>query len=302
MSLLVSELISLGEKRLIESGVIDAKLDSKALFCYMLEIPQSRLVLEYQNIMQDRLCERYFDLIDRRGTGEPLQYIVGSVEFMGLKFEVDKSVLIPRQDTETLVEDAIDIISKGSIRGSEISKERKKWAVLDLCTGSGAIGISISKLCDNVKVSCSDISSKAVEVCKKNAENNGLSKRISFNVGNLLEPFVGRFGVTKFDMIISNPPYIPTATIPTLMREVKDNEPISALDGGTDGLDFYREIIENAHRHLNKRGVLMLEIGHDQKSSVESLLKDNGSYDNIRCYKDLPGNDRIMFAEKSLDI
>ncbi len=221
-------------------------IDCKLLYCYLMNITSAQLILEYQKVLPDRLCDEYFALLDRRAEGIPLQHITGVQEFMGLEFKVSDKVLIPRQDTETLVEDAIEIIEKNTLRGEPVlAKAKKDWDILDLCCGSGAIGLSLAKLCRNVKVTCADISGDALAVARENREKLSAGK-VDFQQGNLLEPFRGRFRNKKFDMIISNPPYIESEVIPTLQREVRDHEPMEALDGGADGLDFYRAIVSDA--------------------------------------------------------
>lgn len=296
MSLSVKEIINIGAKTLAEGGVMDADLDSKTLYCFLVGVPESKLFTEYQYTLQDVLCDKYFDLIDRRASGEPLQYIVGNTAFMGLPFKVTPDVLIPRQDTESLVEDALTLMTDGKIRGEEMGIKRKSWDVLDVGCGSGAIGVSIAKLAPKPSVTMSDISKDALSVAKENAAMNGVEKSTKFVEGSFFEPFSGRLGVKKFDMIISNPPYIPTEVIENLQREIREHEPRIALDGGFDGLASYRIIAVEAPKHLKKGGVVMLEIGHDQKNSVTALLEETGKFCDIRCYKDLPGRDRIIFA------
>ena len=296
MSLSVKEIINIGSKTLEEGGVLDADLDSKTLYCYLVGIPESKLFTEYQYVLQDMLCDKYFDLIDRRASGEPLQYIVGNTAFMGLPFKVTPDVLIPRQDTESLVEDALSVINDGKIRGEDFGVKRKSWDVFDIGCGSGAIGVSIAKLAPKASVTMSDISKEAIGVAKENASLNGVDKNTKFVEGSFFEPFGGRLGAKKFDMIISNPPYIPTEVIENLQREIRDHEPRIALDGGMDGLASYRIIAIEAPKHLKKNGVLMLEIGHDQKAAVISLIEETGKFRDIKGYKDLPGRDRIIFA------
>ena len=145
MSLSVKELLSIGERRLVDAGIADATLDSRLLYCFMRNIDRSRLILMYQEIVEDRLCDEYFRLVDDRASGRPLQYITGIQEFMGLEFDVNENVLIPRQDTETMVEDVISVIKDGMLRGDKLENvRRREWDILDLCTGSGAIGISLA--------------------------------------------------------------------------------------------------------------------------------------------------------------
>lgn len=299
MSLLVKEMLTMGEKQLMDSDIADATRDCKILYCYMMDIPFSKIILEYQNMLQDRLCEKYFELIDRRSKGEPVQYIMGSQEFMGLEFIVNENVLIPRQDTETLVEDALEIINTGTLRGEDMDVKRKEWDILDLCTGSGAIGVSLARIANKVNVTCSDISEGAIKVAKENAQKHGVAKSVKFEQGDLFKPFSKHFRKQKFDMIISNPPYIKSSVIPTLQKEVCEHEPISALDGGESGLDFYERIVSGVGSHLRKSGVLLLEIGHDQGEAVSGLLSRNGEFTSIRVLKDLANRDRIVFAKKS---
>ena len=299
MSLLVKEMLTMGEKQLMDSDIADATRDCKILYCYMMDIPFSKIILEYQNMLQDRLCEKYFELIDRRSSGEPVQYIMESQEFMGLEFIVNENVLIPRQDTETLVEDALEIINTGTLRGEYMDVKRKEWDILDLCTGSGAIGVSLARIANKVNVTCSDISEGAIKVAKKNAQKHGVAKSVKFEQGDLFKPFSKHFRKQKFDMIISNPPYIKSSVIPTLQKEVCEHEPISALDGGESGLDFYERIVSGVGSHLRKGGVLLLEIGHDQGEAVSGLLSRNGDFTSIRVLKDLANRDRIVFAKKS---
>lgn len=299
MSLLVKEMLTMGEKQLMDSDIADATRDCKILYCYMMDIPFSKIILEYQEVLQDRLCDKYFELIDRRSKGEPVQYIMGSQEFMGLEFIVNENVLIPRQDTETLVEDALEIINTGTLRGEDMDVKRKEWDILDLCTGSGAIGVSLARIANKVNVTCSDISEGAIKVAKENAQKHGVAKSVKFEQGDLFKPFSKHFRKQKFDMIISNPPYIKSSIIPTLQKEVCEHEPLSALDGGESGLDFYERIVSGVGSHLRKSGVLLLEIGHDQGESVSGLLSRNGDFTSIRVLKDLANRDRIVFAKKS---
>lgn len=299
MSLLVKEMLTMGEKQLMDSDIADATRDCKILYCYMMDIPFSKIILEYQEVLQDRLCDKYFELIDRRSKGEPVQYIMGCQEFMGLEFIVNENVLIPRQDTETLVEDALEIINTGSLRGEDMDVKRKEWDILDLCTGSGAVGVSLAGIANKVNVTCSDISEGAIKVAKENAQKHGLAKSMKFEQGDLFKPFNKHFRKQKFDMIISNPPYIKSSVIPTLQKEVCEHEPLSALDGGESGLDFYERIVSGVGSHLKKGGVLLMEIGNDQGEAVSGLLSRNGEFTSIRVLRDLAQRDRIVFAKKS---
>lgn len=225
--------------------------------------------------------EQYIRNVKRLISGEPLQYITGRQEFMKLNFLVTKDVLIPRPDTEILVEEVI-----------QIANLLKNPVILDLCTGSGAIAVALAKYIKNTQIYATDISEKAIEIAKKNAEFNGVKNNIEFIESNLFS----KIKDMKFDMIVSNPPYIETNTIKTLAKDVQ-NEPKIALDGGKDGLDFYRKIAENAYRFLNRQGYLCLEIGYNQKKAVLQILESQKRYINIYSKKDLCENDRVIIAQ-----
>ena len=225
---------------------------------------------EVENIDRDR----YIKNVKRLILGEPLQYITGIQEFMKLNFLVTKDVLIPRPDTEILVEEVIR-------KAENISNP----VILDLCTGSGAIAVSLAKYIKNVHICAIDISSKALEIAKKNAELNGVKNNIEFIESNLFDKIKER----KFDIIVSNPPYIETETIKTLSKDVQ-SEPKIALDGGKDGLDFYRKIADSGSKYLNRQGYICLEIGYNQRIAVRQILENKKRYVNINCIKDLCGN------------
>ena len=296
MSLPVKELIKIGENQLRDAGVADAAIDAKELFCYMMHIDRTRLMLSWQDVMQDKECDEYFQLVDRRASRVPLQHITGEQEFMGLTFQVSDKVLIPRQDTETMVEDALEVITKNKLRNETLNcKARGSWSILDLCCGSGAIGISLAKLADDAKVTCSDLSADALAMAELNGRNLS-AKSVKFVRSDMFEAFRGKLGNKKFDMIISNPPYIRRDVIETLEPEVRDHEPMMALDGGEDGLDFYRQIVDEAPDFLKKEGVVMLEIGHDQMSDIIKLFSADDRYSFVAGLKDLAGRDRIVVA------
>ena len=207
MSLPLKEIIKIGENQLAASGVEDAAIDAKELYCYLMGIDRMRLMLRWQDVLQDNQCEEYFQLIEKRASRIPLQHITGVQEFMGLEFKVDENVLIPRQDTETMVEDAIEVLKKGTLRGEKLPmKDKKNWTVLDLCCGSGAIGVSLAANCDDAKVTCSDVSDAALAVARGNGKAH--AKSVKCVKSDMFETFKGRLGNKKFDMIISNPPYI----------------------------------------------------------------------------------------------
>ena len=270
---------------------MDAKIDAEELYCFLTGIDNVALFLRANEEVDPETEKKYFELIARRAERIPLQHITGTQEFMGHTFKVSPDVLIPRQDTETLVEEAARTIQntpKEKLTFMEKLRGVKEWEVLDLCCGSGAIGISLAKICSNIKVTASDISSAAIKVATENADN--LRAKLKFAEGDMFAPHAGK----KFDMIVSNPPYIRTAMISILQEEVKTHEPLGALDGGRDGLEFYKIIVAKAADYLKPGGFLMLEIGHDQGEDLRKMLKDDGRYTPAEVIKDLPGKDRVV--------
>lgn len=291
MGLIIKELVSIASNRLGETGCQTPKLDAEVLLAFLLNVDKSYFYIHAADPLDDLRCEMFFRLIDQRASGIPVQHLTGQQEFMGLPFAVNAHVLIPRPDTETLVEEAI-----------KETKSQKKWmknpTVLDLCCGSGAIGISIAHFCPKAKLVSTDISKEALSVAQRNADKNLVGKRIKFLEGDLFHALGSKVTIPhRFDLIVTNPPYIQTDVIPTLQREVSEHEPRIALDGGADGLDFYRKIVAEAPEHLNKKGLLMMEIGHDQGERVLALLTADKRYEKDACtLKDLSGLDRVVKA------
>lgn len=289
MLITFGEILKIGITRLEQANIPDAERDANLLLQYMMHEDNKFIFIHRNDGTDESHAEEYFSLIDRRADGEPLQYITGSQDFMGCSFEVNESVLIPRQDTETVVEFALE----------KARSRRKCGAILDMCCGSGAIAVSMAKELPKADVTACDCSEGALETAKRNAVLNGVEKRVTFKQSDMFE-VTKRGKVTqikgKFDMIVCNPPYIPSAVIETLQPEVRDHEPRMALDGGTDGLDFYRIIARDACGHLKKDGMLILEIGHDQADDVVGLLRDMCAYADIEVHKDLAGHDRIVYC------
>lgn len=224
------------------------------------------------------------NLIEDRLNGRPIAYIVGNREFMGLDFYVQEGVLIPRPDTEALVEEII-----------ELCKDKKDLSLLDIGTGSGAITVSLAKYLNDAYVKSFDISEIALEIGKKNAINNNVEDKIEFIKSDLFSAI--KDTDIQFDVIVSNPPYIPRKDIETLHTQVKDYEPYNALEGGEDGLDFYRDITEQSVNYLKQNGILAYEVGHDQAQDVAEIMKNNG-YTKIYTKKDLQGIDRVVIGYK----
>lgn len=314
------------------AGLEDAALDARLLLEHFCGIDTNRLLAEPGMPVSDDLRSAFLKGIERRAAREPLAYIVGEQSFMGLPFIVSEDVLIPEQDTENLVEEALRLIDDGS-------------RILDLCTGSGCILLSLLHYTNGCIGVGTDLSEKALEIARRNASAHGLSDQTVWLQGDLfdaLDPlnkkdnddkdnkrenykiednkreesrddqaeksieseksesgFPGMSYTSGYDMIISNPPYIPTSVIDTLQPEVRCAQPRMALDGGGDGLDFYRRIISEAPAHLVVGGRLLLEIGFDQAEAVSDLLREAGYY-GIEILKDYGGNDRIATAVCSL--
>jgi len=279
----IKDMLKSGIEILKESKIDEATLKVKILLSNILGESKEYLIIHSEDEINDEINYLYFNQIDKLKNHEPIQYIINKQEFMGLNFYVDNNVLIPQPDTEILVEEVL-IIAK--------SLKRDNIKILDLCTGSGAIAITLSQKLnsDKVIVCGSDISSNALNIAKKNAIQN-YSKAVFFN-SDIFKSISKEY---KFDIIVSNPPYIETEIIKTLSEEVK-KEPHIALDGGGDGLRFYREIINSAKGYLNQNGYLAFEIGYNQKNKVEKILNESG-YKNIYSKKDLSGNDRVVVAQ-----
>ncbi len=258
----------------------DSNIIAKELLSYVLKKDKVYLTINSDTALTDTEYAEFTKYIEQIIDGKPLQYITQKQEFMGIDFFVNEDVLIPQPDTEILVETVLDICKK---------YDKQSLRILDLCTGSGAIAISLSKIL-NTQVFASDISTKALKVAEKNNVLN--NSKVEFIESNLFEQINGE----KFDIIVSNPPYIKNEEIKLLSKQVQ-NEPYIALSGGEDGLDFYRKIIDEAYKHINKNGYLCLEIGYDQKEDLIKLIKQNENYEYENCIKDLYNNDRCIIAK-----
>jgi len=300
------EALARGAEILKASEIAGAAFDAQILLQYILKRDRVFFIREPLYRLSDDEEKAYLKVIDERAFGKPVSYITGEKEFMGLSFMVSEAVLIPRPDTETLVEEAIRLLKGEAERRLGERRSQQEWRkepdvpggiaalrALDMCTGSGAIGVSIAVYVAGVRVTAADISAGALEVAKINAVQNGVEDRVDFKQGNLFECIEE---TEKFDMIASNPPYISKAEVEELMTDVKDFEPRLALDGGEDGLYFYRRIIPEAAKRLNPGGVLIFEIGHDQGAPVSEMLNESGDFKEIRVLKDLAGLDRVVCA------
>ena len=252
-------LLADGAKMLAQAGIDEAELDAGYILEYITGFNSAQYFIHSEDIIEKDKAEEFFRLIERRSKRIPLSYVIGTRDFFGLTFKVDENVLIPEQETELLVE--------------EVIKHSEGKSVLDMCTGSGCIAISIALFGKPSKVAASDISEKALEVARENAKS-----------------------LNKFDIIVSNPPYIETGEIDELMPEVRDYIPRLALDGDIDGLKFYRIISKEAVKKLNKNGRIFYEIGYNQSRAVASILLENG-FTDVKIMKDYSGLDRIVMAK-----
>ena len=270
------EAIVLGEKNLQQADIADAKTDSWLLLAMACKIDHTYYYMHIDEEMSEEQVREFEVLIKKRAERVPLQYITGEQEFMGLTFHVNSNVLIPRQDTETLVEEALKVIKPG-------------MKVMDMCTGSGCVLISILKNAHDVEGIGYDISKQAINVAKENAKFNEVPA--VFERSDLFEDVVEN----DFDVIVSNPPYIPTDLVATLMPEVSQFEPREALDGKGDGLYFYSKILEQCKNYMKPDGYILFEIGCEQGDAVSTMMRLAG-FSEVHVIKDLARNDRVVIG------
>ncbi len=275
-----------GKENLLAAEIPDGAWDAECLLEYVLGCDRTRFLSEGSREMSEREEAFYRELVEKRKKHMPLQYLTGIQEFMGLPFKVNESVLIPRQDTECLVELALRELEK-----AEMEIQSKTIRILDVCTGSGCIAVSLAKLVGNAEVTALDISREALAVAQENSRLNHCS--VNFVESDLFEKIMGTYHV-----IVSNPPYIPSSEIEGLMEEVSSFEPRLALDGKEDGLSFYRRIIPQAGLFLEPKGWLFFEIGCSQGAEVSKQMEEAG-FSDVRIKQDLAGLDRIVYGRKA---
>lgn len=276
----IGELLSYGYNQLKNASIETYKLDAQLLLAKVLNKDRLFIITNRNFETEAEDFEEYTRIVGLREKKMPVKYILGECEFMDINFYIKEGVLIPRPDTEVLVEDSIEAIKKYDYK-----------IIADVCCGSGIIGLSIAQYLKNTKVSLYDISDTAIEVTKENIHRLDLYNRAEVYKSDLLNKAVE--SNIKFDVILSNPPYIKKEVIPSLMEDVKNYEPYIALCGGEDGLDFYRKIIKQAEALLSDNGMIAFEIGYDQKEAVSSLLISAG-FKDIVCIKDFGGHDRVV--------
>jgi release factor glutamine methyltransferase len=271
---------------LTQKGVDTPRLSAELLLSHVLGLKRIELYTQYNRIVVQEQLDRLRDLVKRAGEHEPVAYLVGRTEFYSLEFEVTPDCLIPRPETELLVQRAIE----------SLRKRTGPQQVCDLCTGCGVIAVAIAKNVPDAKVIATDISEPALAVAGRNIEKHKLADRIELRRGDLFEPLVPQLDL--FDLIPCNPPYVSAPEYEALDRNVKDYEPRIALYAGEDGLDIYRRIVEKVGRFLKPDGVLLLEIGYQQGPAVRGLLEQAGVFASIRTDKDLQGHDRVVTARR----
>jgi release factor glutamine methyltransferase len=275
-------------------GIEDASREAELILIHCLGTDRTAFFRDNPGI-PEHVIEKIDECLKRRSKREPLQYILGSLDFLGMKIKVGKGVLVPRPETELLAEEAIKVI-----RSQKLNPPAPPFAkggngrvtILDLCTGSGCLAIALAKEFPYAQVYGTDISEDAIRYAKENAEINGI-KNVTFLKGSLFEPFIELF---TFDLIISNPPYIRKDDLRNLQEEIKNWEPVVALDGGEDGLDYYRLIILEAKNYLKKNGYIMLELGISQADTVRTLA-EQADFTDISFKKDYAGIERIIIVK-----
>ena len=279
----IQQILAKGYETLKGSGIDSYVIDCQLLLSKVLKVDRLSIIINRDMIVEEGKVDEFLKLVDLRKEKMPVKYILGECEFMGLNFMVKPGVLIPRPDTEVLVEEVLSII-----------KENKYTKICDVCCGSGAIGVAIGSLEKSTEVECYDISDIACEVTSANIKALEVEERVKVFHSDLLQEALEK-GKT-FELIVSNPPYIRESVIPTLMEDVKTFEPYIALSGGEDGLEFYKKITEQSLSVLKNGGVLAFEIGHDQKEEVSAIMREYG-FSGVRALSDLAGNDRVVIGE-----
>jgi release factor glutamine methyltransferase len=286
----ILELLNWSTHCLRDHQIENPRLNAELLLARSLNLNREGLYTHLQDRSGEEEKEKFERLIRKRLSGEPLQYILGYQEFWSIRFEVDSRVLIPRPETELLVEQSLPILSAVCVKGSP--------SVLEIGTGSGAIAISLAAEMRDAFVVATDVSGEALLLARENARSAGVLNRIAFVNGDLFSPIRRMPEHEPFDLILSNPPYIDRSQIQNLVREIKDYEPVVALDGGEDGMEFYRSIVSQGPFYLRKGGWLLLEVGEGQGEGVSAMIEEEGSFRRPERIKDLSGIDRVVKAQK----
>ena len=262
------------------------RLNIELMLAHMLGKRRLDLYMEFERELDEPALEKLREMVKRRAAGEPLQYITGEAEFCGLKFAVDRQVLIPRPETELLVETVLEQLKEG------VRSQKSEVRIIDLCTGSGCVAVALAKNLENTTIFSTDISTDALAVARRNAARHGVEKKIRFLQGDLLSVIPDSL---RADVLVSNPPYIASGELVGLPKEVRDFEPVQALVAGEDGLKVIRRIVANASRFLLPDGILALELGAGQRVAVEQLCAQHG-LQMVKVVKDLQGHERVIVA------
>jgi len=284
------ELLQWSTNTLKDHQIENPRLNAELLLAHSLNLNREELYVRLHRELREGEKEALERLIQRRISGEPLQYILGRQEFWSINFKVDPRVLIPRPETELLVEQSLSILSEKTFEQNP--------SVLEIGTGSGAIAIALAKEVKNIFLVATDISRDALILAKENAKSAGVQDQIQFVNGDLLGPFRSSKQREVFDLILSNPPYIIRSEIGSLAKEVRDYEPVVALDGGEDGLEFYRRLISQALSYLRKGGWFLLEVGQGQAERVAKQIQGSGTFLEPQILPDLAGIERVVKAQR----
>ena len=271
-------------------GVDSPRLSAELLLAHVLAVPRIKLYTDYERSLDASQLSAYRDLVRRAAEDEPVAYLTGRAHFFNLEFTVTRDVLIPRPDTETLVENVIQLIRHQA--------DLANCRVLDLCTGSGCIAAAIAHNVKNAVVVATDINSAAVAIARENLERLGLAQRVVVEEGDLFSPLGKMVDRQPFHLLVANPPYIPSGQIAQLDRSVRDYEPLSALDGGLDGLAIHRRILSESPPHLFPGAHIFLEIAFDQADLARQIAAEHSEFTDVRIFKDHAGNNRVLAARR----
>ena len=287
----IGELLKWTADFFTRGGVDEPRLSAELLLAHALNCNRMALYTRYEQIPSIAQVTAFREMVKKRKDGVPVAYLIDRAWFFSLEFFVTPDVLIPRPDTETLVEQVIRL------------GRAANWSppnILDLCTGSGCIAVALAKNLPTARLVAADLSNKALAVARRNSETHSVADRIKFVDGDLFDPIAALIPPVRFHVIISNPPYIPSAQIAGLVPEVRRHEPRAALDGGPDGMDFHRRIAAGAPEYLLPGGILMMEIAFDQSPAVENILNSSGIYEFVRTIRDAAGHPRCVLGQKKV--
>ncbi|MBN1805567.1 MAG: peptide chain release factor N(5)-glutamine methyltransferase [Sedimentisphaerales bacterium] len=287
----IKKLLSWITEYLTEKGIESPRLSAELLLSHVVGLKRIELYTQFDEPVPSEQLEHLRNLVKRAGQNEPVAYLVGRTEFYSMEINVTPDCMIPRPETELLVERAIEFLRAHNI-GTRF--------VCDLCTGSGCIAVAVAKNFPDVRIIATDICDAALAVAAENVKKHQLDEKITLLCGDLFDPIISGLDVNEFDLIVCNPPYVSTTEYETLDKNVKDYEPKKALFAGVDGLDVYYHVIKDSGKFLKNDGALMLEIGYAQGRAVKELLEQTGEFAEIKIEKDFHNNDRIVTAKKTI--